>query len=238
MLRITSLVALILMSACSSPLASRRAQVMEPGELEISVVPYGEASAVVAKGTPPQPFAYPSGEITARIGIVERMDLQLKVDPTIIPEFNVAYQVLGDPSKNEFALTLSGGVKPSVIFLPIAGVVVGAGLITTPLEAIVDVPLNDHAVIVVGTRIIPAYIFANAGVSGVGALTVAPGVFGALHIGNDQFFFRPELAVNGVIPLIASSGTTTSPLLGTAGSFNIAAGLGVGMTFDFTPDAP
>lgn len=220
---------LVALAGCSSPLASRRAQVMEPGELEVSFVPYGEATAIAAKGTgAAQPVAYPFAEATARFGVVDRMDIQLKVDPTIIPEINVAYEIIGDPTKNDFAVTASLGLKPSVIAVPGAS----AGLITTPLELIMDVPLGDTSALVVGTRIIPAVTFAGAVTAVAGAVTVAPGGFVALHIDLGPFFVRPEIAVNGVIPLIAGApgAAVLGPPLGT-GNFVLA--LGVGGTLDF-----
>lgn len=220
----------LLAVGCSSPLASRRAQVMEPGELEVSLVPYGEGTMGFIATAPVQPIAYPFAEATARFGVVDRVDLQLKVDPTVIPEVNVAVQLLGDPSKDGLAFTVSGGVKPTVLAMP--GVF--GGLVTTPLEAIVDVPIGESAVAVAGLRIIPAYVFAGTVGAGVGTVTVAPGAFGALHMKlGDSFFVRPEVAVNGVVPLVASAGGQNAYLAGTGNTVNVVAALGIGATFDF-----
>lgn len=221
-------------TGCSSPLASRRAQVIEPGELELAFVPYVEATAIVA--APTLPGAYPFAEVSARFGLVERLDLQLKVDPTIIPEVTLGYQLVGDPAKNELAFTLTAGVKPSVFMFPGLG---AAGLITTPMQAIVDVPVGDTATLVAGVRVIPALLFAGGpSATGGSAFTVAPGAFGALHFDLGPFFFRPELAMNGVIPLFAASGLEATPFAPQLGTINIAASVGVGGVIDFGKKKP
>jgi hypothetical protein len=223
----------VVTAGCSSPLASRRAQVLEPGELEVSLVPYVEGTKVFAQGSTsysPVDLAYPSGEATARFGVMERVDVQLKVDPTIIPEVNVAVQAVGDPSKDEFALTFSGGVKPTIVAMPgFAG-----GLITVPLEVIADIPISDALIAVAGARVIPAYLFATSLGAGGGTFTIAPGVFGAVHMKlGDTFFVRPELAINGAIPLVGNALGQTTVLAGQGNTVNVAASLGVGATFDF-----
>jgi hypothetical protein len=223
---------------CSSPLASRRAQVIEPGELEVAFVPYVEATAIVA--APTLPGAYPFAEASARFGLVDRVDLQIKLDPTIIPEVSLGYQLVGDPSKNELAFTITGGVKPSVFLFPGVG---SAGLITTPIQAIVDVPVGETATLVGGVRVIPAVIFAGgASASGSGsAFTIAPGGFAALHFDLGPFFFRPELAMNGLIPLFTASGLQATPFAPQLGTINIAASVGIGGVIDFgkkKPEAP
>lgn len=235
MLAVTSLAVTSLVSTgCSSPLASRRAQVMEPGELELAFVPYVEATAIIA--APQFPGAYPFAEASARFGLVDRVDVQLKVDPTIIPEVSVGYQLVGDPSKNELAFTITGGVKPSVFLFPGVG---AAGLITTPMQAIVDVPVGDTATVVAGLRIIPALLFAGGpSATGGSAFTVAPGAFAALHFDLGPFFFRPEIAMNGVIPLFAASGLEATPFVPQLGTLNIAASVGVGGVIDFGKKKP
>src|SRR6185503_17184842 len=94
----------------------------------------------------------------------------------------------------------------SVFYIGVAGI----GLITLPIEAMVDVPLSDNACVTVGTRLIPAIGFASAGASTSGVLFFTPGVFGALHFDLGGLFFHPEIAVNGVVPLIGAIGSTSS----------------------------
>lgn len=227
MLSVTSLA--VASTGCSSPLASRRAQVIEPGELELQFVPYVEATAIVA--APTLPGAYPFAEASARFGLVDRLDLHIKVDPTIIPEVSLGYQLVGDPTKNELAFTITGGVKPSVFMFPGLG---AAGLITTPMQAIVDVPVGDTATLVAGLRVIPAVLFATGpSANGGSAFTIAPGAFAALHFDLGPFFFRPELAMNGLIPLFAASGLDATPFAPQLGTINIAAAIGVGGVIDF-----
>jgi hypothetical protein len=221
-------------AGCSSPLASRRAQVVEPGELEVAFIPYVEATAIIA--APQFPGAYPFAEASARFGLVDRLDVQLKVDPTIIPEVSVGYQLVGDPAKNDFAFTLTGGVKPSVLLLPGVG---AAGLITTPVQAIMDVPLGETSALVAGVRMIPAVLFAGGPSStGGSAFTIAPGGFAALHFDIGPFFFRPEIAMNGVVPLFAASGLEATPFVPQLGTINIAASVGVGGVIDFGKKKP
>lgn len=234
LLGLLSVTPLVAATGCSSPLASRRAQVIEPGELELSFVPYVEATAIVA--APTFPGAYPFAEASARFGLVDRLDVQLKVDPTIIPEVSVGYQLVGDPSKNELAFTLTGGVKPSVFLFPGVGAV---GLITTPIQAIVDVPVGETAVLVGGVRAIPAVLFAGGpSATGGSAFTIAPGGFAALHFDLGPFFFRPEIAMNGVIPLFAASGLEATPFAPQLGTINVAASVGVGGVIDFGKKKP
>lgn len=235
LLAVLAITALATASGCSSPLASRRAQVIEPGELEVAFIPYVEATAIVA--APTTPGAYPFAEASARFGLVDRLDLQIKVDPTIIPEIALGYQLVGDPSKNDLAFTITGGVKPSVFMFPGVGAI---GLITTPMQAIVDAPVGDSgAVAVAGMRVIPAVLFMmGPSATGGSAFTIAPGAFGALHFDLGPFYFRPELAMNGLIPLFTASGIQATPIAPQLGTINVAASVGVGGVIDFAQKKP
>lgn len=218
----------LLSSSCSSPLVSRRARTLRQGEVELGVVPYIQVLALApTSGTNLAPF-YPFAEAAARFGLFDKADLQIKIDPTIIPEINFAYQIVGDPSKNEFAVTLGLGLKPTILGLGTAT----AGFVNAPIYVGADLPFGDNNAFTFGARIIPNVLFGD--VSGVGAtvIGVAPGVFGALHLQFANFFIRPELAVNAgtTIAAIGSTGSAFQPNLNTV---SVSGALGLGLSFDF-----
>ena len=105
----------------------------------------------------------------------------------------------------------------------------------TPVQAIVDVPITEGVTAVIGARALPAVLFSG----NYASYKIAPGGFLAVHIDAGPFFIRPELAMNGVVPLGASHDTTTGGFGNTGdGNLNLAIGLGIGGAIDFGKQKP
>lgn len=185
--------ALALATACSTPLASRRARVQQKGTAELSAVPALDATIFSLNGLPPVPHL----EGSARFGIMDRTDVQLKIDELLTPEIAVGYQFIGDPARNDFALTLTGGVRPG---FTAAGGGLFPGLapnISVPLQLLVDIPLYDDACLTAGTRNIIGYSFPLGGDTAGTGLAVSPGLLvSASFPFGERYFVRPELAAN------------------------------------------
>lgn len=233
MFRLSALVLLVAVStalaSCSSPLASRRARTLRTGEAEFSAVPYiqGVAFAPQQAGLAAAPI-YPFAEGTARFGLFDQADLQIKVDPTIIPEVNFAYQVVGNQNLNELAVTIGAGIKPTIFG---AGAAIG-GFVNVPLYVGVDLPFGEQHAFTFGTRIIPSAVFgASAGGAGT-VLSLSPGGFAALHLQFGSFFIRPEFAVGSSFLLGALSNAGGASALGLT-NISLSGGFGLGIVFDF-----
>lgn len=223
------LCAALLASACSTPLASRRAQVLEKGEVEFVAVPTAVLLAVpetptVAGALIPLPHV----EGSVRFGIFDRADLQLKVDEALFPEIAFGYQIIGDPHVNEFAMTFTAGAKVAFFAVPVYNVA-GGGNVSMPLQLLFDVPLGEEAALYFGTRTILGTAFAvsnqSSGSVGSGGLAVTPGLVVGASIPFGWLLFQPELAANYPIAL-TGDGT------GAGNAGYIALGLGVGTRFD------
>jgi hypothetical protein len=186
-------VALTLAAACSTPLASRRARVQQKGTAELAAVPALDATIFSLRGLPPVPHV----EGSVRFGILDRTDVQLKIDELLTPEFAVGYQLIGDPSRNDFALTLTGGVRPGFTAAG-GGLLPGlAPNISVPLQLLIDIPLYDDACLTAGTRNIIGYSF-PLGTDTTGAgLALSPGLLvSASFPFGERYFVRPERAAN------------------------------------------
>lgn len=230
-----SLAVVVCASSCASPLASRRAQVLEKGEVEMIVVP----TAIVTGGLVEEDGArfpvlpLPHVEASVRFGIFDRVDMQLKVDEALFPELAFGWQVIGDPTKNEFALTVGAGAKLAVFPLSPQG---GAGNISVPLQLLVDVPVGEEGAIYFGTRTIVGVAFgvtdtgdAGGDVDSRGGLAVTPGLVVGLSLPIGAFLLQPELAANAPIGF----GTTQIPPAREGLSVGyVALGVGVGARFD------
>ena len=211
--------------ACSTPLSLRGARVMEQGELEVIASPQVTVDVLsVADGHEPPPGLLFAPELSARFGIADRVDLQLRVDQSILPEVSAGYQLVGDPTRDDdFALTVTGGLKPSWLLSREV-------FLSAPVQLLAEVPLNDDVALTGGVRVV-----AGAGLDNNSELVVAvsPGVTAGLRWRVGPFVFHPEL---GVATALASGDYRVQfitptlvprPLL--AASF----GLNVGGVFDF-----
>ncbi len=218
-------VAAVFASACSTPLASRRAQVLEKGEVEFVAVPTA-VLATIPSDEGPGVVPLPHIEGSVRFGIFDRADLQLKVDEALFPELAFGYQIIGDPHVNEFAMTVTAGAKVAYFGVP-AGLGNSGGNVSVPLQLLFDVPLGDESALYFGTRTILGTAFATAsGTSASGGLIVTPGLVVGASIPFGWLLLQPELAANYPIPVGDSTG-----LADTGGGF-IALGLGVGTRFN------
>lgn len=225
-----AVVAAVCATGCSTPLASRRAQVLEKGEVEFVAVPTAVLATLpdAPAGTSPV-IPLPHVEGSVRFGIFDRADLQLKVDEALFPELAFGYQILGDPHVNEFAMTFTAGAKVAFFVVPSFGFGsnVGAGNISMPLQLLFDVPLGEEAALYFGTRTILGSAFASSsGDAASGGLVVTPGLVVGASIPFGWLLLQPELAANYPIPVGDSQG-----LSDTGGGF-IALGVGVGTRFN------
>lgn len=201
-------------AACSLPLASRRAQVLEPGELEASV---GAAGGVlfteIAGGSFSSSYLPAFGsQASARFGLIPRIDLQLRLLDVLVPEVSAGWQLVGDPAANDFAVTLTGGVGPnfSVGFSNATGVFGALGLFI-PVQLLVDVPVGDGA-LTFGARAIGAGSRLEVNGTSSYSFVLTPGVTAAWTVPlGHGFFIRPEIAAS--VPLFTGAPLGTSSLV-------------------------
>lgn len=142
-MRVMILLAVLVTTSCASPLSLRGARVLEPGEVEVLASP--QVQFGVAEDE--HGFSF-KPELSARFGLVDRVDLQLRVDPTLIPEVSAGYQVLGDPRRDDdLALSVTGGAKVGVEYY-------GSGFTfaAVPLQMLLEVPLTDVIAFTGGLR--------------------------------------------------------------------------------------
>lgn len=213
-----------LFSACATPLANRRAQVLEEGETEVVVVPQWQASnALGSFGFTTFPYV----EASYRTGLGGNADLQLKIDPSFAPEIALGYQLIGDPSENDVAVTLTGGIKPFLF-----GVGGGIFNIAMPLQAIVDFPLGEKNAFYVGARVIPAFV--GSTFSGGGGFALSPGGFMGISLDTGGFLLQPEIAFSSTVVgsgLIAGSNTNL------LSNQSVTIGIGFGGRFGVSKEA-
>lgn len=225
----------VLGAGCSTPLSLRGARVMEPGEVEVIVSPQVQVPAVVgtaggqSAGSPIQPFAWVEGSV--RFGVIDRLDLQLRIDPSVVPEVTAGYQLLGDPTRNDdFALTVTAGIKPSFLLV--------ASNVNIPLQVLVEVPFNETLAFTGGVRMIPSVLtIFSAG----NLFAFAPGVTAGLRVTAGSFVLQPELGLSGYLPLGVVAGGQSVGFLGQGflvGSVAATFGLSIGGKFDFRPPQP
>jgi hypothetical protein len=225
----------VLGAGCSTPLSLRGARVLEPGEVEVLFSPQVQVPAVVAAGggqsvaAGGNPFGW--AEASARFGLIDRLDLQLRLDPSIIPEASLGYQLVGDPARNDdFALTVTAGLKPSFLFV--------AANFNVPVQVLVEAPLNDTLAFTGGLRVIPS-VFSIFG--GGNIFAFAPGVVAGVRFKTGNFVLQPEVGLSSYLPVGAVAGGQSIGFLGqgfVAGSVAATVGLNIGGQFDFRPPQP
>ena len=223
---LTAIITAAMTMACSTPLSLRGARVMQPGELEVIVSPQVRVDVLtlVKDERPPRKdLVVFTPEVSARFGIADRLDLQLRVDQTILPEVTAGYQLVGDPGRDDdVAVTVTGGFKVTWLGWRDA-------FLNIPVQLLVDVRLNNAVALTGGLRVV--------GMGGVGVggpvIGVAPGVTGGVRFTAGRFVIHPELGVSTdfasgdfVVQFITAN-PVPRPLL--AATF----GLNVGGTFDF-----
>jgi hypothetical protein len=199
-------------AACSTPLSLRGARVMEPGEFEVLASPQLQgASPFVGVGSSSlvaPPLVFPWIEGSLRFGLFDRADLQLRFDPTLLPEVSMGYQLVGDPAKDDqLAVTVTGGAKVT----PVSVAGVGTVWWNTPLQVLVDLPLGEMFGVMGGLRIIPNGFVAFGGGAGGGVFGVAPGAVIGARMKVGSFVLSPEFAVSANFPFFgvaATSGAT------------------------------
>lgn len=191
----------LLSVGCSTPLSVRRAQVLNPGQAEVMVSPQfqvgtladsvGQFNGSYSEETGAQGGrVFGWGELSARFGVAERMDLQLRVDPSLLPEVAVGYQFQGRTGTSiTHAATFTAGIKLGAPGLLGNSLGSGGFLLSIPLQLLCDIPLGEHAVLVAGLRLIPNAYF--------GSWNFAPGAVAALSFGGTgPWRFQPEVAVS------------------------------------------
>src|SRR6185437_7772563 len=110
-----ALASIIALAGCASPLGERRARVMLPGELEVGATAVLTAAVPLPPpGKPPVMLSAPV-EGSARFGVIERVDVQLRTGATVwpgTPEASVGVQLFGDPhDAHDVAVTVTGGAQ-------------------------------------------------------------------------------------------------------------------------------
>ena len=225
-LRLTLAAAALLAVGCSTPLAIRGARVMEPGEVEVLASPQLQVASVSVGGFGASPaLTYPWIEGSVRFGLIDRLDMQLRFDPSLFPEISFGYQFIGDPSRDDdFALTLTGGVKATF-----AGA--GGGLaayFNLPIQLLVDIPVGESFGLLAGLRVIPNGFFGIGGGSGGLVAGAAPGGVVGLRFKLGAVVISPEFAVSSNFPFLGTvSGGGTTGGLGlatTSGTFGLNIG--------------
>ncbi|MEN9800388.1 MAG: hypothetical protein RL653_4085 [Pseudomonadota bacterium] len=219
----------VLSVGCSTPLSLRRAQVLDRGQAEVMVSPqfqvgfladrvkWGWSMALEPlneeKTLPGGLFGW--GELSARFGVADRMDLQLRVDPSLLPEVAVGYQLLGKTGVSATrAATVTAGIKVGTSMLAGRSDVV----ISIPLQFLYDIPLGEHVVWVTGLRIIP-------NVSELWG--VAPGAVAALSFGGTGAWrFQPEAAVSANFVGLGTERVQVLPSFTVAANFSYVFGAG------------
>jgi hypothetical protein len=231
---VTVIMAAGLTAACTSPLALRGARVLEPGELEVIASPKLAVDVVTvvsgdesARERALAPDALFAPEVSVRFGIVDRVDLQLRLDAIALPEVSVGHQLLGDPTRDDdVAMTLTGGLKLSLL----SGLE-ATGLVHVPMQLLIDLPITDVVAVTAGLRVVPSIGVGYLGDSRVG---IAAGVLGGVRVKAGAFVFSPELAVAGN----AAAGALSYSFVGNnpvpvGYPLVVALGLNVGGQFDF-----
>jgi hypothetical protein len=165
---------------------------------------------------------FPWVEASVRFGLVDRVDLQLRFDPSLLPEVDVGYQLVGDPTRDDdLAVTVTGGFKGSFLSAAGAGVV----YVNLPLQLLADLPINESFGLMGGLRVIPNALFGFGGGAAGSIFGAAPGVVVGLRLKVGGFVLSPEFAL-----------ASNFPVLGAAAAGGSAGTLGVGAvsgTFGF-----
>jgi hypothetical protein len=188
----------LLVVGCSTPLSVRRAQVLNPGQAEVMVSPQFQAGTLADSVGQFGSYSeergervgrvFGWGELSARFGVAERMDLQLRVDPSLLPEVALGYQFQGRTGTSVTqAATFTAGLKVGAPGL--TGNSSGGFVVSIPLQLLYDIPLGEHAVLVAGLRVIPNLY--------AGTWNLAPGAVAAISFGGTgPWRFQPEVAVS------------------------------------------
>lgn len=182
----------LLSVGCSTPLSLRRAQVLNRGQAEVMVSPQFQVGRLADKLGMLESGAgnvFGWGELSARFGVMDRVDVQLRVDPSLLPEVAVGYQFAGQTGVSATsATTVTAGVKVGAPGLFMSSEADRA-VLSIPLQLLHDHPLGEHVVAVVGLRVIPSI--------NKGDFSLAPGAVAALSFGGTgPWRFQPELAVS------------------------------------------
>ncbi|MEN9800389.1 MAG: hypothetical protein RL653_4086 [Pseudomonadota bacterium] len=220
----------LLSVGCSTPLSVRRAQVLNRGQAEVMVSPQFQVGVLADNlGQISTPFfesggrlsggrVFGWGEVSARFGVAERMDLQLRVDPSLLPEVALGYQFLGETG---VSATRSGTVT--------VGLKVGAPalfgsayehtLVGIPVQLLYDLPLGEHAVLVTGLRVIPSITRDY--------VSVAPGAVAAVSFGGTgPWRFQPEVAVSANFMGLGKTQVDVAPSFTFGANFGYVFGAG------------
>ena len=222
-LRLTA-VAFLFVSGCFNPLVMRRAQTLEPGQVEVVLAPELTTAMGLSDGSflPLADGGPGKGNVSttfsARVGLVDNVDIQLKMDPTVLyPELDVTYQLV---ERRGLAVSILAGGRyvfggrgssaVSVFYVPVA--------------VLIDVPLNDNDV-----------IYGAFGLTG--GLSVAPhGTFTQLSprvaLGFSFEFFdwlllQPELAMQQTFHAVGDRPVRQRVV----GITHASLGLGIGARF-------
>lgn len=209
--RALAAVAALGLAGCSTPLANRTARVLPVGEVELagSVGGYGS----VIGGGPSTPGA-PHVEGSARFGIAENLDLQLRVDEQLFPELVLGSQLIGDQhQEQDVAVAIAAGARTAVFpDTKFAN-------LSVPLMVLVDIPF-EAVRFTITSRNIVGILFGRGG-----GMSFTPGLsLGATMPLGPQFFLRGELAGNTTI--LQAGGALDDALPSYGGTYAFALGLG------------
>jgi hypothetical protein len=164
-------------------------------------------------------------EVSARFGVVDRVDVQVRVDGQVLPEVSAGIQLLGDPKRDDdVALTVTGGARIAVLPSLVAGST-SVGQLTIPLQLLGEVPLADGVALTGGARVVPGF---NSE-TGPG---VAPGLLAGLRVKWGALVVHPEVGF-----AVGSVGALKGVTIGSPNYVVGSVGLNIGGQFDFRPPA-
>ncbi len=129
---------------------SRRAQIIEPGDVEILLMAGPVVTTIEHDDIPAIPGAWVTGSL--RTGLMNRVDLQFVLDPWMIPEVHIGVGLIQRPA---FALSVSGGFK--LMYAPFSlGDVAEASIrtISFPINVLADIKLFGDSTLTLGVRYI------------------------------------------------------------------------------------
>jgi hypothetical protein len=177
-------------AGCSTPLAMRSAEVLDPGEVELTA---GAAMSV--------PSGIPAAAVNGRVGLFEGADLQLRVQAV-----ETHYPV---DAQAQLGFRLGDG--PRLKTTAVAGVgyfgLFDAGIVDVPVGVMADYVFNDQLRLTLGTYISPNVAVGEiSGGPAVPELDLRAAAQAGLTARMGRFVLRPEvgLEVSAVSWLVGS----------------------------------
>ena len=164
MKRLSFIIAILAASGCPAVHTMRTAEVLKPGETQMVVHTGMNGALLVGSATVEGEgdsagvgFMVPWAVASYRVGVVDRLDFQIKSDVTLLPELSLGYQLIGTPGEGGLAASAVVGMR----WLTFGGATTeGSGdstsLIYLPVTGMVDLPLGSNKVFLRGGTMVIA----------------------------------------------------------------------------------